>query len=238
MYLSTTSQWSMNPEHSIFIPLNNYDMVGVINSLKNTNTVGVDNISVRVVKYEYIANFIATPLAHIINEAVEQDVFSRDLKIGKLIPIFQKGDDKDMSNYHPITIPTVISKIIERAARLPLKIEELKATVATLQQENFVIEEEVEFLRREKIKKNIVIFGLEKKIDEINAENLCSDLKTLVGADISENDISDIYPLERRHHSMEAKQQSKRNLQLRSEVKDNREQLEHYPIPVNRVFLE
>nr|CAI5849067.1 unnamed protein product [Callosobruchus analis] len=88
-------------------------MVGVINSLKNTNTVGVDNISVRVVKY--IANYIATRLAHIINEAVEQAVFPRDLKIGKVIPIFKKGDDKDMSNYRPITIPTVISKIIERA---------------------------------------------------------------------------------------------------------------------------
>lgn len=79
--------------------------------------------------------------------------------------------------------------------RLLMKIEQLKNTISNLEKENSELKEEVEYLKRGQIKKNIVIFGLNKKREEIRAENLCQDLKELVGVDLEVSDFGDIYPL-------------------------------------------
>lgn len=80
-------------------------------------------------------------------------------------------------------------------ARLLMKIEELKYTVLELQKENKVLCEENEFLKQESIKRNIVVFGLNKKRVDITAEKLCRDLNGLLDTDLSEKDLSDFYPL-------------------------------------------
>lgn len=80
-------------------------------------------------------------------------------------------------------------------ARLLLKIEQLKSTVSKLEKENNELKGEVEFLKRAQNKKNILIFGLNKKREEVNAENLCKDLKDLLGAELKVSDFGDVYPL-------------------------------------------
>lgn len=95
-----------------------------------------------------------------------------------------------------------IKNFIEASeARLLLKIEELKNTVSQLQKDNNLLNEEVETLKRENIKKNIVIFGLNKKREEITAENVCLDLNQLLEIDLNVNDFSDIYPLGKTENS-------------------------------------
>lgn len=80
-------------------------------------------------------------------------------------------------------------------ARLQLKIEQLKNTVSKLEKENTELKEEVENLKRVQNKKNILIFGLKKKREEITAEGLCKDLKELLGVDLKGSDFGDFYPL-------------------------------------------
>lgn len=80
-------------------------------------------------------------------------------------------------------------------ARLLLKIELLKKTVSNLEKENCMLKEEVEILKRKQNKKNIVIFGLNKKQEDIQADNLCKDLKDLIDVELKSSDINDVYQL-------------------------------------------
>lgn len=57
---------------------------------------------------------ISTALAHVINKLFKDGIFPNSLKIGKVIPVFKKGDHKCMSNYRPICILSFFSKVIEK----------------------------------------------------------------------------------------------------------------------------
>lgn len=56
---------------------------------------------------------IANPLTILINKCFEQGVFPDVLKTTKVHPIFKKGSKDQLSNYRPVAIVPVFSKIIE-----------------------------------------------------------------------------------------------------------------------------
>ena len=53
-------------------------------------------------------------LTHIINKSLEMGVVPNNMKIAKLIPVFKSGDRKLFSNYRPISILPVFSKVMEK----------------------------------------------------------------------------------------------------------------------------
>ena len=57
---------------------------------------------------------IANPLTHIINLSLSNGVVPSAMKIAKVIPIFKTGDRKLFTNYRPISILPVFSKIFEK----------------------------------------------------------------------------------------------------------------------------
>ncbi|KAG5880298.1 hypothetical protein JTB14_020044 [Gonioctena quinquepunctata] len=87
--------------------------------------------------------------------------------------------------------------IVASVARLLLKIEDSKNSVANLERENSEIKEESEYLKRAQNKKNIVVFGLKKKREEVVAEISCEDLRDLLGVKLDTRDFVDVYPLDK-----------------------------------------
>ena len=85
------------------------DMLKVHNSSKAT---GPDNISARFLKDA--ADLIAPFIAHIINLSLEQGTVPDDMKHSKVIPLFKKGDRSDPGNYRPVSILSVVSKVLEK----------------------------------------------------------------------------------------------------------------------------
>jgi len=81
--------------------------------------VGFDEITIKVVKV--IANIIANPLSHLINNSLETGIFPNALKISKVIPIFKTGDQNILSNYRPISLLPVFSKVFEKVIFQRLK---------------------------------------------------------------------------------------------------------------------
>lgn len=88
------------------------EVLAAINRLKNKKSVGLDEIPVRVIKC--IGEYIVQPICHLVNLAFSTGRFPSELKRGLVIPVYKGLDRKSEVNYRPITILSVLSKIIER----------------------------------------------------------------------------------------------------------------------------
>ena len=60
------------------------------------------------------ANIIKIPLAHAFNLSLQQGFVPWELKIGKITPIFKSGKKGNLSNYRPISVLPVLSKVLEK----------------------------------------------------------------------------------------------------------------------------
>lgn len=91
---------------------------------------------------------------------------------------------------------TEIKSIIEASeTRLLLKLEEAHHKIINLESENTFLKNKIESLDRENRKNNIAIFGLlQPKESTLNEENLCNQLNTLLGLNLRETDIANLYP--------------------------------------------
>lgn len=88
------------------------DLVASIRSLDTTKSTGLDRISPKTLKS---AVEIVTPnVLQIINISIQTGQFPDVLKLAKLKPFFKSGLKSDPSNYRPVSILPVVSKIIEK----------------------------------------------------------------------------------------------------------------------------
>lgn len=92
-------------------PVNTYDVINVINSLKNKKG-NVNELSVSLLKTN--KNQLAVPLATLFNHSISSGKFPHYLKHATVIPIHKKGTKDDLKNYRPISLLSVYSKIFEK----------------------------------------------------------------------------------------------------------------------------
>ena len=70
--------------------------------------------SIPVYLLKILSTYIAEPLATLVNSSFENGIFPDKLKIGKVNPLHKKESTDSPSNYRPISILSVFSKIIEK----------------------------------------------------------------------------------------------------------------------------
>jgi hypothetical protein len=87
------------------------EIENIIGNLKNKKATGWDEITVSVLKSA--KKYISRPLAKIVNLSFELGEFPFNLKFTIMKPIYKKGCKTDMSNYRPIALLPVLSKVIE-----------------------------------------------------------------------------------------------------------------------------
>ena len=105
-YLKSRNKYSMFTE-----PTNDIEVKKLISNLK-VSAVGWDELSANVLKQ--CTDDIIHPLTHVFNMSLTHGVFPNELKIAKVIPLY-KGDSKCiLSNYRPVSVLPVMSKILER----------------------------------------------------------------------------------------------------------------------------
>lgn len=103
-----------NPNSMFLSYVSEEDILEIINhKLKNKTSRGPDGISPQLLKD--ISIYIKKPLTEIINCSFIEGTFPSSLKVGKVTPVFKKGDSKNMENFRPITESSALSKIIEYA---------------------------------------------------------------------------------------------------------------------------
>ena len=95
-----------------FSPTNDEEIADVFNTLKTGTACGYDDIKTDVVIT--VKHIIAPYLIHIFNLSISKGIFPTQLKKAKVTPIHKNGDRNNFSNYRPISVLPVFSKIFER----------------------------------------------------------------------------------------------------------------------------
>ena len=91
------------------IPL---EISDIISLLKSGKSLGPNSITMKILKL--LSPLISAPLSQIINELCQYRVFPEKMKLAKVIPLFMKGCPLTASNYRPISLLSIFSKVIEK----------------------------------------------------------------------------------------------------------------------------
>lgn len=115
-YMETTLRC---PDTLFLNPTTSNEIVLIIQNLNNTSSTGLDALPVKL--FRSIGTFIALPLSILINLSLAAGKFPRVLKTAVIKPIYKKGNSEDMTNYRPIALLSILSKIVERVFHNRLK---------------------------------------------------------------------------------------------------------------------
>jgi hypothetical protein len=88
------------------------DIIHAFASLSNSNAIGSDGFLPDIIKQNAV--HLSHQVAYIFNQSFLQGVFPKLLKSALVIPVYKNGSHSDPSNYRPISILTVFSKLLEK----------------------------------------------------------------------------------------------------------------------------
>lgn len=84
----------------------------ILNSISVSKSTGPDNISVRMLRKTF--PFICNVITDIFNRILQEGKFPKMWKIARVTPIFKSGQKTNPSNYRPISVLPILSKIFEK----------------------------------------------------------------------------------------------------------------------------
>ena len=83
-----------------------------INNMIEYKSPGVDGMSPKILKE--IVEQISTPLAHVLNMSLQEGSVHLEWKEANIIPLFKKGSRNKSVNYRPVSLTSVICKLLEK----------------------------------------------------------------------------------------------------------------------------
>ena len=88
----------------------------IVNSIPNKKAPGIDKASPLLIKESL--PIIVPSITSIINASLRSRVFPTSWKIAEVWPILKNGDHEEASNYRPISLLPILSKVCERVVQL------------------------------------------------------------------------------------------------------------------------
>ena len=95
-----------------FYHTNETEIINLVKQLNSSKSTDFDGVSQYTIKK--VIHSIVKPLVYICNLSLSSGKVPKNFKVGKVIPIFKKGDPHTFSNYRPITLLPCFSKILEK----------------------------------------------------------------------------------------------------------------------------
>ena len=86
-----------------------------LTKLQRLKSAGFDNLPPRLLNES--AEEISSLLCYIINRSMNTGVFPSSWKIAKVTPVYKSGSVKEIENYRPVSILSVVSKVMEKEVR-------------------------------------------------------------------------------------------------------------------------
>ena len=84
----------------------------ILRGLDDKKATGPDGISTRLLRR--CARELTPPLTTIFNACLEQQEWPREWKISSVVPIHKKGNKSEVKNYRPVSLLSVVSKVLEK----------------------------------------------------------------------------------------------------------------------------
>ena len=112
-------------DHSFcFTPTNSSQVFSLLNKLNKSKVTGLDKISAGLIRE--CADLICISICKIFNCSLTTGIFPDDWKCAaKVTHLFKQGSSRDMSNYRPISVISVVAKVFERITydqvRVPIR---------------------------------------------------------------------------------------------------------------------
>ena len=157
-----------------------------LSRLNPNKSYGIDGIQARFIKDS--ASEIKVAITHIINLSIDTNVVPTEFKYARVKPLHKKGNRNQVENYRPISILSVVSKVLEKAIYI--------------QFENYLKEKNILYCYQSGFRKNhstdtclitlmdylhtnisegkyvgMVLLDLQKAFDTVDHNILCNKLK-------------------------------------------------------------
>ena len=109
-----TGKYNLNPNNKRFNfrPIVVQDIRDAMGKIKTSKSLGSDNISSYFIKLA--TPYIENALVFMFNTSLETSQFPDCWKYARITPIFKEGDRAERSNYRPISVLPVISRLFEK----------------------------------------------------------------------------------------------------------------------------
>ena len=101
-----------NSESLFFAPCSTEEIRKIIASLPAKRSCGSDNISNVLLKE--IAPILCKPLSIITNQSMHTGIFPDLMKLAEVVPLYKSKSRENETNYRPISLPTTMSKVVEK----------------------------------------------------------------------------------------------------------------------------
>ena len=104
------------PNHSLLdVDITPAKVEAKIRALKPSSSPGPDGLHPRILRE--LAPWLSLPLASIFQKSLECGRLPEDWKIAEVVPIYKKGSRNNPSNYRPVSLTSVPSKLMESIVR-------------------------------------------------------------------------------------------------------------------------
>ena len=97
---------------SIFLTPTTTDEIKSIMLHLKSSSPGYDGITLPILKH--IFQIIANTLTHLINLSLQNGIVPNEIKIAKVTPIYKTNDPSQFTNYRPISVLPIFSKLFEK----------------------------------------------------------------------------------------------------------------------------
>ena len=99
-------------------PTNVFEIKKIISELHGSKSPGHDSLPAKIV--QAVSEYICEPLCYMFNLSFVSGCFPDSLKLAKVIPLYKSENKKLVTNYRPISVLPVFSKILEKLMHIRL----------------------------------------------------------------------------------------------------------------------